>query len=283
MSHALVDGFSFFHALSRWAACTRGETIQAPPMQRLLQPSEAHVRVAGEGLSPRSLLDTSGLFWAEPRPEIRSLPERCSLHLRSADIAQLIADAQRDVSVKLRQNDVLSAWLWRTCGSAWWSTEANSDVYMSCLVDVRRLLGAENKSAFGCTLCSASVRASFEELRRAPLGEAAVFADDWQQRVAPLEALRAQHGLRAAHSVHLRHPRLGLLVTNMSRLPLAELDFGAGAPLDLKLFSEIDSLAAVLPALDGVNIDLFEPLSNVKTLPLPAAAISRPRARSSSR
>jgi hypothetical protein len=163
-------------------------------------------------------------------------------------------------------------------------------VYFSCPVDVRRLLGPEARSAFGCTICTASASASWDELQEAPLGVlaeriqravAGVFASDWQARVAQLEALRRRHGLRATHSVHGRHPRRGMLVTNMSRLSLAGLDFGHGAPLDLQLLSEIDSMAAVLPASDGVNIDIFEPLSNVESLPLLAATelAARPRAR----
>jgi len=281
MSHALVDGFSFFLALSRWAACARGEAIDAPPMRRLLQPSEAQVRAAAEELTPGLLLERSGLFWAEPRPEVRALPQPLSLQLRASQIDALVADAQRHVSVKLRQNDVLTAWLWRTYGSAWWSSEDASDVYMSCPVDVRRLLGAENQNAFGCTICGASVRASSSELRTAPLGElalriqkgvSAVFADDWGERVAPLEALRRRHGIAATHAVHLRHPQRGMLVTNMSRLPLAELDFGSGAPVGVRLFSEIDAMAAILPARDGVTIDVFGPRSNVVSLPKRSAA-----------
>lgn len=291
LSHALVDGFSFFLAMSQWAAATRGERISAPPSARLLAPSEEHVRAAMERLSEQTLLETSGMFWAEPRPEVRSLPMPHSLQLSAQQLDALIEEAQRDVSTKLRQNDVITAWLWRTFGSEWWSGGDDADVYMSCPVDVRRLLGAENRSAFGCNICGASVRASLRELQHAPLGElalriqksvVAVFADDWQARVAPLEALRRQHGLRAAHRVHLRHPRRGMLVTNMSRLPLSELDFGTGAPVAARLFAEVDSMAAVLPARDGVTVDVFGPMSNVARLPLRAAE-PRPSARARSR
>ena len=292
MSHALVDGFSFFLTLSKWAACTRGESVEAPPTARLLRPSEEHVRAASEALAERTLLETSGLFWAEPRPEVKSLPDPQSLQLSAKEVDALIKRAQRDVSEKLRQNDVLTAWLWRTFGAQWWSAEDDADVYMSCPVDVRRLLGAENSAAFGCNICGASVRATYAELQHAPLGElalriqrsvAAVFTDDWQKRIAPLEALRRRHGPRAAHRVHLRHPRRGMLVTNMSRLPLAELDFGTGAPVGVRLFAEIDSMAAVLPARDGVTINVFKPMTNVARLPVRDANLPRPSARATQR
>ncbi|HTU63691.1 MAG TPA: acyltransferase, partial [Polyangiales bacterium] len=37
MSHALVDGFSFFLAMQKWAALTRGAQVDAPVMERLLR------------------------------------------------------------------------------------------------------------------------------------------------------------------------------------------------------------------------------------------------------
>jgi hypothetical protein len=60
----------------------------------------------------------------------------------------------------------------------------------------------------------------------------------------------------------MREPDRGMLVTNMSRLPLAGLDMGQGAPTTLRLISEIPSMAAVLPAYDGVTIGVYRPLSH---------------------
>ncbi|HTU63407.1 MAG TPA: hypothetical protein VMF89_33325, partial [Polyangiales bacterium] len=84
-----------------------------------------------------------------------------------------------------------------------------------------------------------------------------VFASNPRERVATLEALRRLHGLRGPQSVQLRHPQRGMVVTNMSRLPLAQLDFGCGAPTTARLVVEVSGMAAVLPARDGVSVTVY--------------------------
>jgi len=281
MSHALVDGFSFFLTVSKWAACLRGDAVDHVPVSRLLQASEAQVASAAADLTPRTLLERTGLFWATRRPDTRRLPAQDRVRLSAEAVADIAAVAQADVDSKLSRNDVLTAWLWRMYGRRWWAGRGNPTVYMSCPVDVRRLFGEANASAFGCSIACATAQASFEELMTAPLGTialkikrsvAAVFADGLERRVAPLEALRRRHGLQAMESVHFRHPEYGMLVTNMSRLPLAALDFGCGAPIDLKLFSGFDSMAAVLPAREGIALSVYRPAGHA------ARAPSRPHA-----
>jgi hypothetical protein len=288
MSHALADGFSFFLAMNKWAALARGESVEAPPMVRLLQPSEADVQRAMQALDPQSLLENNNIFLSAERPEIRELPLQDQMRLSRATITEMVAEAQRDVPQKLRENDVLTAWLWRTYGAEWWPRLNNAEVYMSCPVDVRRQFGEANQSAFGLTICSAAASASFDELKHAPLGElalriqrsvAAVFADSAPRRIAPFEALRRRHGVSALQGVEPREPERGMLVTNMSRLPLASLDMGHGAPTTLRLISEIPSMAAVLPAPDGVRVAVYRPLSHLamRTAVWRAAAGSRSR------
>jgi hypothetical protein len=287
ISHALVDGFSFFQTMANWAAGTQGRASTTPPLQRLLRPSEEHVRAVAEELSARSLLEATGMFWAQPRKVLANPPQQQTVHLGAAELEQLVADAQRDVAKKLRQNDVLTAWLWRTYGAQWWPTPGDDHLYMSCPVDLRRHFGEGNAAAFGCTISNASVRVTPQELAQLPLGELAlriqrgvadVVADDWQKRVAPLEALRRQHGLSALHSVHMRHPHRGMLVTNMSRLPLAELDFGCGAPHDFKSLGHLESVVSVLPSKSGAKLGVFAPTSKLDSARVPLDTAARPRA-----
>jgi hypothetical protein len=282
MSHALCDGFSFFLAMSKWAALTRGEQVEAPPTERLLRAPEAHVSAALSGLDERTLFEKTGLFWGEPRPAVETLPRQERVYLSSAALAELFADAQRSVDQKITKNDVLTAWLWRTYGAQLWSDADNPDVYMSCPVDVRRLLGEQNKNAFGCTINTATARATRRELLHLSLGQLAtriqqsvsrVFASDCRARVAPLEALRRVYGLRGPQGIHVRHPQRGMLVTNMSRLPLDQLDFGCGAPTTARLVAEFSGMAAVLPARDGVTVTVYRDAdaSTRRTTPRPTA------------
>lgn len=285
MSHALTDGFSFFLAMSMWAALARGEAVKAPPLQRLLQAPEPLVAAAMEGLDPRTLLEKCGMFWGEPRQPAAAMPSRTRIHLSAASIADMVADAQRSVDQKVRENDVLTAWLWRTYGAQQLSAaEDNPMMYMSCPADLRRLLGAGNEGVFGLSISWATARATHRELMLSPLGQLAlrvqhsvarVFASDHASRTAPFEALRRLHGVSALQSIHLRHPQHGMLVTNMSRLPLAQLDFGCGAPASVRLVSELDGMAAILPARDGVSITVCGRRHHAVARHAPRAAAAR--------
>jgi shikimate O-hydroxycinnamoyltransferase len=288
MSHALTDGFSFFLAMSMWAALARGEAVEAPPLQRLLQAPEQLVAAAMQRLDPHTLLDKCGLFWGKPRLPAAAMPSRTRIHLSAASIADLVADAQRSVDQKVRENDVLTAWLWRTYGAQQLSAaEDNPMMYMSCPADLRRLLGKGNERTFGLSISWATSRATHRELMLSPLGQLAlrvqhsvarVFASDHASRTAPFEALRRLHGVNALQSIHLRHPQHGMLVTNMSRLPLAQLDFGCGAPSSVRLVSELDGMAAILPARDGVTISVSGRRNQALTRHAPRA-VAAPGAR----
>jgi shikimate O-hydroxycinnamoyltransferase len=281
MSHALVDGFSLFYTMTNWAACARGETLSAPQLERRFGfiDDRAAVELAP---TPEQLLEQCGLFWREPRGACERLPAQTRVALRGGHLDVLMDEAQRGVSERLSKNDVLTAWLWRTYGRQWWSARPDEHVYITCPVDIRRKLDQPDKPLFACAICFATARATYNELLHAPLGELAlriqrsvadVFAGDVRARYAPLDALRRHHGLRGMNSVHLRHPRRGMLVTNMSRLPLHLLDFGSGAPADLKIYTEIDAMAAVLPAADGVRVEVARPQAERRAL-APAPRIS---------
>lgn len=274
MSHALVDGFSLFYTMTNWAACTRGQNIDAPDMDRSFATSDARSAVE-LAPTPEQLLERCGLFWREPRDECDQLPSQTRVALRSGHLDVLMDEAQRGMTERLSKNDVLTAWLWRTYGRQWWSAQGDEKVYMTCPVDIRRKLDHPEKPLFACAVCSATASATYHELLHAPLGELAlriqrsvadVFAGDVRDRYAPLDALRRHHGLQGMGGVHLRHPRRGMLVTNMSRLPLHLLDFGSGAPIDLKFYTEIDGMAAVLPAADGVRIEVARPKARQRDL-----------------
>jgi hypothetical protein len=53
--------------------------------------------------------------------------------------------------------------------------------------------------------------------------------------------------------IHVRHPHHGMLVTNISRLPLHALDFGVGVPTGFLPLRSADRGAAILPSKDGVD------------------------------
>jgi hypothetical protein len=48
-------------------------------------------------------------------------------------------------------------------------------------------------------------------------------------------------------------------VTNLSRLPIQSLDFGAGTPTAFRALTSTPQGAAILPADDGVDIRVYHP------------------------
>jgi hypothetical protein len=56
---------------------------------------------------------------------------------------------------------------------------------------------------------------------------------------------------------HVRHPQHGIIVTNISRLPMQSLDFGAGLPTAFRALPSAERGAAILPAEDGVDIRIY--------------------------
>jgi hypothetical protein len=59
--------------------------------------------------------------------------------------------------------------------------------------------------------------------------------------------------------VHLKHPARGLIVTNLTRIPIRDLDFGVGAPADFSFYSDIFGSAALLPAENGIEAVVLYP------------------------
>jgi len=50
-----------------------------------------------------------------------------------------------------------------------------------------------------------------------------------------------------------------MIVTNLTRLPIRDIDFGSGTPEDFLAFAEIEQGAAILPAKNGVEALVANP------------------------
>ena len=75
-----------------------------------------------------------------------------------------------------------------------------------------------------------------------------------------LEAMRLQEGLAVLEHNLVIHPRSGILITNLSRLPVQEFEFDAGPPIAFDILTPAVRGAVVLPADDGVDIRVCYPL-----------------------
>lgn len=267
LSHAIVDGFSFFLFLASWSRLFRGRAVSPPSNRReLLVPATVP---PGAPLSPDDVLDGSGLHWGEPRAAIRRRALRWDRRvLTKADLKALRERAQQGVDVRLSHNDVVAAWLWQTYGPEWSRSAPDPLAFVHCPVDLRRVLPSLPPAYFGCAVALAVAEAPREGLHGAPLGELAlrvrraVDAVDEARALGSLELLerlRRQEGDGVFERVHVVHPRSGLLVTNLSRLPAREVEFDAGPPVAFDILTPAQRCAVVLPAVDGLDVRVCLP------------------------
>jgi hypothetical protein len=268
LSHAVADGFSYFHLLASWSRVFRGEAPIAPSHERArLDPPAG---CAPGSLGPESLREASGLFLDVPRAATPR--ERLSWTRRvftRAELSALLAEAQAGCPVRLSYNDVVAAWLWREHVPSW-AEAIEGTTWLSCPVDVRRLLPGFPASYFGCAVALANASIERERLRGASLAELARLVRDavagvderrMARALAALDALRERQGLAALERLHVVHPRAGLLVTNLSRLPVREVVFDAGPPVGFDILVPAERCAVVLPAGDGLDVRVCRPVA----------------------
>ena len=262
MSHAVGDGFSYFYFLSAWARLFQGGRIIEPFNGRDLLIPKQHVRTGN--VTPVHVLSDSGIFWDGRRRAIaRDRIHWDRFHLSKEDQGELLAEAQADADVRLSFNDVISAHLWRTYIAKWDGDDGEAAAFVSCPVDVRRIIKGVPRTYFGNAVGLATRSLERGALARAPLGRlasiirtavASINENYMRNALGTLEAMRLQEGLAVLEENHVIHPQSGILITNLSRLPVQEIEFDAGPPISFDILTPAVRGAVVLPATDGVDI-----------------------------
>ncbi len=267
ISHALVDGFSYFHFLSSWARLCRGERILEPALER-----EAFASMlAGEQetATPDAFLADCGLFYESIHRGAEANQIRTERFFVSDEsIHSLLEEIKQEAEGSFTQNDALTAWLWKKYLPLWIHREGNPVTYLTCPFDFRRVVPGFPKTYFGCALGFATAAIDLNGLHGAPLGNLALRVrqavgamkkDRIMKAMSTLNHLRLQKGLAALEAVHLRHPAHGMIVTNLTRMPVRDLNFGSGVPSDFVIYAEVANSAALLPAENGVEIVAVPP------------------------
>ncbi len=266
ISHAVADGFSYFYFLSAWSRAFLGLPSPPPCHDRNLL-AAAEELPTPEGAE--AVRDGSGLFLDALRPARDRARLRWTRRLFSReDLHALVSEAQEGCPVRLSHNDVVSAWLWRTHAAGWIDPAASEPrAWLSCPVDVRRATSLP-PTYFGCAVVLATAAIERERLATAPLRElaralhdAVAAVDDARTRrsLGTIDALRRRHGLGVLERLHVVHPRTGLLVTNLSRLPVREIVFDAGPPVGFEMPAPAERCAVILPAEGGLDVRVCPP------------------------
>jgi hypothetical protein len=266
LSHAVVDGFSYFYFLSAWSQVYHGRAVPPPFLDRsALRAGSAPTGTADpSGLGPSEALGMAGgLFLDERRPAIPRDRLRWTRRLfPRAELSALLAEAQADCPVRLSYNDVVAAWLWRTHVPEW-ADPHEPMAFLSCPVDLRRVLPGFPPTYFGCAVALANASIERERLAGASLADLARRVRDAvagvdgaraRESLLAIDRRRRQEGLAGLERLHVVHPRAGLLVTNLSRLPVREIVFDAGPPVAFDILAPAPRCAVVLPAADGLDV-----------------------------
>ncbi len=255
ISHALTDGFSYFSFLLNWAMATKG--MELAPVSH----ARAALAARGDGaaLDAKEELERRiGWSWADPRAELALADvDGAVIQYSQDEVAALLSQAHT-APAKLSVHDLLCADLWKKMVEHHYQSE--EEVTFSTPVDFRRLLPRVPRNYMGNAVMLAHTRLPRRELLRMEPIEVALrlreslrlaTEERCEETLALLEALRTRHGLGALEEVSVNHPQHGVLVTNLSRLPALQLDFGSGAPASVLPLSRARGTASVLPAAEG--------------------------------
>ncbi len=267
ISHALVDGFSYFHFLSSWARISRGDRILSPHIPRDM--FSKFIQAGTNQITRDILYNDCGLFLDNRRTEKNSRDMTIEReYIQNDTIKSYIDEVHQIRNLVISENDVITAMLWKKYIPAWTAAGEDKKVYITCPFDFRRTLTGFPKNYFGCGLCFATAETTRNHLLNASIGDLAllikksisVVEDEYiKQSLSTIDSFRRQNDTVELERIHLRHPLTGMIVTNLTRLPIRDIDFGSGTPEDFLAFAEIEQGAAILPAKNGVEALVANP------------------------
>jgi hypothetical protein len=273
VSHAMTDGSSLFHFLVSWAQITRGQPF-ADPVRAPVAPAQVEL----DDATAERIVAEYGFFAGATRESIPTeLLREELLYISPPELAELRERAQQEAGAQLSTNDVLMAHLWQKFGPDFCREGGEAESILTCTVDMRALAGLP-WNHFGCVLGMGTVRMEGARLRLASLGDVALRVrqsiksmkpDSFVVVSAALEHLRRRRGPRGVQNLHIRHPSAGMLLTNVTRAPLTELDFGGGPPKSFVSDASQYHAASLFTHPKGIQVRLMPR----PQMPSPGAAL----------
>ncbi len=268
ISHAISDGFGYFHFLASWAKLFHRLSVFHPGLDRqnMVFPAIDNT----EEINEEKIYNDCGLYLGEKRETYNREQQTWDVKRYSGEeLHSLISQIQGTCTTRLSVNDILSALLWKEYLAKWNISGEETISYFTCPVDFRRILPGFPKTYFGDALCFASAKLPYDRLLSSSNGDLALLIRESVASVQPgyimrsiatLEKIREQHGTGIMENIHVAHPDSGMLVTNLSRLPVNEIQFNCGAPISFDILTTAPRGAVILPHRDGIEIRVCQPL-----------------------
>jgi len=258
-SHMLGDGMSFFRFLEHLSKiCTSQISVANPSNQReLLQIEAAELARFG------NLFNETGYIMPRPANPIGFSLESFSYSNRQlSDLQKSYADQ----GIRVSANDILMADLAKRFHRSIPLYE--NQFIVRCPVDYRKIFGLP-AGYFGNAVRDAIAVFQAEEVPDLPLPEIAlrirqsiqdVDKDSVLRSLRCLDALRREKGISVFEDLGCP----GLLVSNLSKFPIAQIDLGIGSPIGLHHASLNPRLALILPAPNAVQAHFKQPIDKVE-------------------
>lgn len=255
-SHMLGDGTSFFQFLVCLSKLCKSENTNARPSN---QRELLKVQATNE-FSLDKLFESTG--YVVPRPP---KPEGFTIETFKYSIQDLkklkafCAEQGADVS----SNDILMAELAKRFHHD--IPLYNDQFIIRCPVDYRKTFGLPLEY-FGNAVRDAVVIFRKGEVDDLSLSEVAlrirrgiqsIDRESIENSLKCLDAIRRDHGIGIFEEIGCP----GLLVSNLSKFPIAKIDLGLGAPIGLYPASLNPRLAIILPSNEGVTVQFKRPLA----------------------
>jgi hypothetical protein len=216
------------------------------------------------------VLTRLGFVYAERRTLPKPGQSRWEfLRFSDEDVSGWLAEAETHTRVRLSKHDVLSATLWKRIAEQW--HRSGERLSLSSAFDYRRVCRRLSPTYFGNAVRATVAFFERDDLLAAPLGQvaeairastASVDENAVDASLACMTELRLLHGDEAPAHIHTSDPRTGFLVTNLSRIPRKELDFGQGPPETLVPLTAGPRTAAVFPTVGGVEVRVELPAAS---------------------
>ena len=270
ISHAIADGFSYFHFLSSWARSFQGKPFFPAAHQRSLLVSN-QIKSQNILLTPENVLNEAGLFLKDKREVIKKEDLKWESQIfHIGELKESLTREQENTETRLSFNDIITAQLSKIYLPKWQVSGQKLPCYISCPVDFRRILDGFPKTYFGNAVSLATTEIELEELNSISLSDLAIrirsnvkniVKERIEKSISCLTTLRHQQNISIFENIHVMHPETGLLVTNLSRLPVPEIEFNAGTPTDYSILTQTVRGAVILPHPDGFEARVCCPIT----------------------
>jgi NRPS condensation-like uncharacterized protein len=255
-SHLLGDGTSIFQFLDCLSKISISEGLNARPSN---QRDLLKVPPTSE-LSLKNLFESTGYVVPRPpNPEGFTVETFKHSHHDLKRLKAICASEGVDVS----SNDILMADLAKRFHR---DIPLHDDKFVvRCPVDYRKILGLPSEY-FGNAVRDAVAVFKVGEVDDLTLAEVAlrirrsiqsVDRPSIERSLKCLDAVRRDHGIGIFEEMGCP----GLIVSNLSKFPIAKIDFGLGEPIKLHHASLNPRLGLILPSADGVVVQFKRPLA----------------------